>query len=177
MFAVHLYRGPSARDDTAVTRDTISLFDNERDANLKSSVEMVEGALIELGHIVADARREHEHSERCWHVEAGSAQVDIYLIDAGPLWTLRVSAAVMTPGDDTDRAALFRSLLEKNASEVTGVAFALEGETVMLVAERSTVDLDPSEVTEIIGRVEKYADTYDDALVEEFGGTRGAAPA
>jgi hypothetical protein len=47
----------------------------------------------------------------------------------------------------------------------------------MLVAERSTVDLDPSEVTEIIGRVEKYADTYDDALVEEFGGTRGAAPA
>jgi hypothetical protein len=175
MFVVHLVRGPSARDDTAVTRDTISLFDNERDANLKSSVEMVEGALIELGHIVADARVERDDSERSWHVEAGSASVDIHLIDAGPLWTLRVTAAVLTITGDTRRDELFRAVLEKNAAEVTGAAFAVAGETVMLVAERSTVDLDPSEVLEIVARVKKYADDYDDALVAEFGGARGAS--
>lgn len=157
-----------------MTRDTISLFDNERDANLKSSIEMVESSLIELGHIVADARRSHEQAERCWHVEAGSAEVEIYLIQSEPLWILRVSASVMTATGDTRRDELFRTLLEKNASEVTGVAFALEGDTVMLVAERSTVDLDPSEVLEIIARVQRYADKYDDALVDEFGGVRGA---
>lgn len=158
-----------------MTRDTISLFDNERDANLKSSIEMIENALIELGHVVADTRCEKAGAERCWRLVAGSAQVDVELIDdRAPAWTLRASAAVMTASGATDRESLFRHLLEKNASAVSGAAFALAKDTVMLVTERSTVDLDPSEVRDLIARVETYADQYDDALVEAFGGEHGA---
>lgn len=158
-----------------MARDTISLFDNERDANLKASIEMIENALIALGHVVAESRCEKAGAERCWRLAAGSAQVDVELIDdRAPAWALRASASVMTASAGTDRPALFRHLLEKNAAAVTGAAFALRDDTVILIAERSTVDLDQTEVSDLITRVQQYADQYDDALVEAFGGELGA---
>ena len=159
-----------------MTTPTVSLFDNEREANLTSSVEMIEGALIELGHVVADSRRAEEGAERSWRVSKGSAHVDVHLLEGDPLWILRISAAVMTCDEGVDVAALFRHLLEKNAHEVTGAAFALEGPVVHLVAERSTLDLDPGEVRQTIERVQNFADDYDEALVERFGGRIGAEP-
>lgn len=157
-----------------MTTPTVSLFDNEREANLTSSVEMIEGALIELGHIVAESRRDEDGVEKSWRVDKGSAHVDVRVLSGEPLWTLRVSAAVMTCNDQVSREELFRYLLAKNAREVTGAAFALEGDVVLLVAERSTVDLDPSEVRQTIERVQRFADDYDEALVERFGGAVGA---
>lgn len=159
-----------------MTTPTVSLFDNEREANLTSSVEMIEGALIELGHIVAESRRGEDGIERSWRVGKGSAHVDVRLLESSPLWILRISAAVMTCDDSVDRAALFANLLEKNAREVTGAAFALDGDMVILVSERSTLDLDPGEVRESIERVQTWADQLDGVLVERFGGTLGASP-
>src|SRR5687768_18137054 len=52
---------------------------------------------------------------------------------------------------------LFRSLC--------GAAFATEGDQVLLLAERSTLDLDRSEVLELIKRITTYADEHDDVLV------------
>jgi hypothetical protein len=46
---------------------------------------------------------------------------------------------------------------------------------VLLVAERSTLDLDRSEVIELIKRITTYADEHDDVLVARFGGRIGAA--
>ena len=54
------------------------------------------------------------------------------------------------------------------------VMFSLKGETIVLTAARSTVDLDPSEVKDIILQIGYYADVYDDELVNEFGGKRHA---
>ena len=54
-------------------------------------------------------------------------------------------------------------------------AFAVQGDQVLLVSERSTLDLDRSEVRELIKRVTTYADDHDDVLVARFGGTMGSA--
>ena len=68
--------------------------------------------------------------------------------------------------------ALYQHLLERNA-ELWGAAFALELDKVVLVAERSTLDLDRSEVADMIRRVTTYADDHDDTLVAKFGGRLG----
>ena len=72
-----------------------------------------------------------------------------------------------------DTEALFRRLLALNALEIHGAAFAVRDPYVLLVAERTTRDLDRSEVYDLIHRVQEYADAWDDALVSEFGGTLG----
>ncbi len=51
-------------------------------------------------------------------------------------------------------------------------AFAVRQDRVIITADRTTRDLDRSEVVEMIERVAAYADKFDDELVEEFGGTR-----
>ena len=76
------------------------------------------------------------------------------------------------PQDPKNLSSLCRHLLTLNAGTLVGVAFGLNGDHVVLVAERNTFDLDLSEVQDMINRVGHYADYYDDALVNEFGGQR-----
>ena len=80
----------------------------------------------------------------------------------------------MTLDAAVDRAALFAHLLELNA-RLCGVAFATDGDRVLLVSERSTLDLDDSEVRDAIERVTTYADEHDDVLVARFGGRVGGS--
>jgi hypothetical protein len=54
-----------------------------------------------------------------------------------------------------------------------GNAFAVDRDRVLLVAERSTLDLDRSEILDLIKRVTVTADDHDDQLVAQFGGTLG----
>ena len=76
------------------------------------------------------------------------------------------------PDSPENQAALFRRLLVINAQEMTSVAFGLRNETIVLTTDRTTVDLDPSEVRDMILRLGYFADVYDDELVNEFGGRR-----
>jgi hypothetical protein len=79
----------------------------------------------------------------------------------------------MTIDDKVDRPALFSHLLELNAG-LAGAAFATDGDHVLVVCERSTLDLDRSEVQDLIVHVTTTADDHDDALVARFGGRLGA---
>lgn len=151
----------------------MSLFDNQREANLDSTVAMVEDVLIELGHFVNDCRSEREGAARAWALQHGSATIDIGLLEREGDLRLRVSATVLTLDGAVDRPALFGRLLALNAEAISGAAFALEADHVLLLGERTTVDLDRSEVLDLVSRVQRYADEHDDALVREFGGTPG----
>ena len=73
-------------------------------------------------------------------------------------------------------AALYKRLLEANASELVGVAFGLRDGEVVLVSERSVRDLDGSEVDALIRSVGRVADRFDDALAKEFGAQRSSDP-
>lgn len=152
----------------------MSLFANERAANLESTVAMVQDVLIELGHYVSDCRRNRANSVHAWTIRKGSASIAIDLLERPEFWRVRVSAIVMTLDARVDKVALYQELLSLNAVHVTGAAFALEEAEVLLVSERSTLDLDRSELRDLVSVVRNFADDYDDKLVDKFGGTRGS---
>lgn len=150
-----------------------ALFANQRETNLASTLVLVEAALAELGHPAPASRTKEGSAPHAWRIPKGSSVTTVTLIHRTEFTHLRVCATVMTLDPAIDRAALFAHLLDLNAA-LCGVAFATAGDRVLLVAERSTLDLDRSEVLELIRRVTTYADEHDDVLVARFGGRVGA---
>lgn len=150
------------------------LFSDAREANLRSCVSMVEDVLQTLGHSAEQSRVEGKDAAPAWKVRKGSASVYILVVARGEENLLRIVAPVLFLEDKMDRPRLFQRMLELNHSEVYGAAFALDNDAglVVLVSERLTVDLDRSEVLDLVKRVEEYADRYDDILVDEFGGKK-----
>ena len=149
------------------------LFANQRETNLASTVALVEAALADLGHSAPASRTKDSGALHAWQISKGSSLTKVTLIHRTDFTHLRVSAVVMSLDRKVDRPVLFAHLLDLNAS-LCGVAFATAGDQVLLVAERSTLDIDRSEVLELIRRVTTYADEHDDVLVTRFGGRRGA---
>ncbi len=157
----------------------LSLFDNSREINTMSTITMVEDVLIALGYFVNDCRTEEPEARRSWQIIKGSAHVSIRLLDRPDHPHLRVASTVMrTPAgmDPLRRASLHTELLARNLA-LCGMGFAVDGDQVLLVTERSTLDLDRSEVLDLINRVQDHADLVDDALVAEYGGSLGLTPA
>ncbi len=157
-----------------VKEQPLGLFANERETNLDSMVVMMEDVLIELEHIVHECRCDRQGSAQSWTIRKGSAAIDIDLVEHPDSYRLRVSATVMTLNENVNREALFARLLALNAVEITGAAFALQDSRVLLLSERSTMDLDRSELHDLVSTVQVFADEYDDKLVDEFGGIRGS---
>jgi hypothetical protein len=153
-------------------RPSAQLFENHREVNLASTVAMIEDLLIERGHFLNDARTEVPGTIRAWRIHKGSASVRISVLERPDFPHLRVASAVFRHPAGVDRIQLFQQLLTHNA-ELCGAAFALVGNQVVLVAERSTLDLDRSELADMVTRVQTYADDFDDVLVAEYGGDMG----
>jgi hypothetical protein len=149
-----------------------SLFANQRESNVASTVALVEQALTQLGHAPAASRVTEPGTAQAWRIVVASAITRVAVTRRSAFPHLRVSSVVMTLDAAVDRGALFAHLLDLNAS-LCGAAFATEGDQVLLVSERSTLDLDLSEVLELIERVTTYADEHDDVLVARFGGRAG----
>jgi hypothetical protein len=150
----------------------MALFSNKQESNLRSCIQMVEDVIKTLGHDPDESRIETHDDMPAWRVQKGSAFVTVLIVSdgKGDENQLQVSASVLRLDGKVDRARLFQRLLELNAAKIKGAAFGLQGDDVVLVAERSTLDLDLSEVEDLVKKIEEYADHYDDALVAEFGG-------
>lgn len=151
----------------------LGLFNNGSEANLSSTVAMVEDVLVELGHFLNECRADDDKALHSWVVVKGSASIRISLVPGGEYAKLRVVSPVMTTDARVDVLKLYRTLLALNCDELSGCAFGCRLNEVLLIAERSTLDLDRSEVFDLLRRVQEYADHYDDRLVEEFGGRLG----
>ena len=149
-----------------------SLFANQRETNLTSTVALIEEVLREQGHDPARARITVDGASHAWQIKTGSAITRVTVFPTPDFTHLRVRSVVMTIDETVDRAALFQHLLETNC-DLWGAAFGLELDHVVLVAERSTLDIDRSEVADMIRRVTTYADDHDDKLVAKFGGRLG----
>jgi hypothetical protein len=151
----------------------LGLFNNGSEANLVSTVAMVEDVLVELGHYLNECRADYEHALHSWCVVKGSASIRISLVPGGEYAKLRVVSPVITTDARVDVLKLYRTLLSLNCEELSGCAFGTRQNEVLLIAERSTLDLDRSEVFDLLRRIQEYADYYDDRLVDEFGGRLG----
>lgn len=151
----------------------IGLFENPSEATVNSVAHLVEDVLVELGHFVNECRDNSATGQRAWRVTKGSATIRLSLSANGQPPRLRIVSSILTMDGAVDRAALFERLLNLNAEALSGAGFAVRGDEVQIVSERSTLDLDRSEVLEAVRTVESYADNYDDLLVTQFGGIRG----
>lgn len=145
-----------------------------RDKNLKATVKMVESVIVDLGLSPEDNRLNTEGP--AWGLAKGSAEVFIFINpgqgDDKGNYIQCISPVLKLPEHQANKLALFLRLLQINAEGLDGVAFGIKGDTVVLTTGRSTVDLDPSEVREMVLQIGYYADLYDDELVNEYGGKR-----
>ncbi len=148
------------------------LFDNSWESNATSAIGLVEQALAALGHDPAACELDDSTMLRSWWFAEGSAQVTVSLRRRPGTPHLRVATPVMTPPADADPAPLHADLLARNA-ELCGMAFAVVGGSVLLVSERTTRDLDRSEIVTLISDLARHADAVDDPLVARYGGRRG----
>jgi hypothetical protein len=146
------------------------LFQNKQESNLRSCVQMIEDAITVLGHKPEGSRLDVPGMLPAWRVQKGSAHVYIILSARGEENWIRVTAPVLHLDPALDPAPLFRRMLELNATQVLGAAFALDKEAVILTVQRSTQDLDQSEVLAMLRHVEEWAERHDRELVAEFGG-------
>ncbi len=150
------------------------LFANHRETNLASTVVLVEKTLAELGHPTPGSRIDDRSALHAWQITKGSSISRVTLIHRSEFTHIRVVSIVMTLDAKVDRLALFAHLLDLNAG-LCGAAFATDGDHILLLGERSTLDLDRSEVLDLITRITTYADEHDDVLVARFGGRIGKA--
>jgi hypothetical protein len=154
----------------------MKLFGSKQEANLKSTREMVERVISELGLAPAENRLHTDDGSPAWGLMRGSAQVFIFVrpgAEDESYNSIQVISPLMKVPEATQaRLSLFQRLLELNAQEIAGAAFGIKDETVVIITDRSTQDLDRSEVKDMILRVGYFADTFDDALVTQFGGLR-----
>jgi hypothetical protein len=153
---------------------TTGLFANQRESNLTSTIALIEDVLTELGHDPASARDASTKALHAWKIVKGSATTQVSLVNRTEFPHLRVCSVVMTLDGKVERSLLYQALLDLNAS-LCGAAFATEGDRVLMLSERSTLDLDKSEVRDLIKRVTTYADDHDDMLVAHYGGTMGGS--
>jgi len=153
---------------------TSALFANQRETNLTSTIALVEDVLAELGHPAPGSRTADPTALNAWRIPKGSAMTHVTLLHRTEFTHLRVSAIVMTLDAKVDRPALFAHLLELNTT-LCGTAFGSDGDRIVLLSERTTLDLDRSEILDTILRVTTCADEHDNVLVARFGGAIGVA--
>ncbi|MCC7535642.1 MAG: YbjN domain-containing protein [Deltaproteobacteria bacterium] len=153
----------------------MALFEDGTETAWTIAVKLVERAIADLGLDPVAVRAREDGSPGLWAIQRGSATVVISVVAKGDgrEGTLRVLAPILTPpADPAGQSRLFRRLLELNGSELTGAAFGLLGGDVVVVAERSIVDLDASETDALLAVVADVADRYDDELAAQFGAVR-----
>ncbi len=139
------------------------LFANQRETNLASTILLVEEVLAERD--VVDPVDE-PLAVKAWRV---GKDARVSLINRSEFSHIRVQAPVMVLDGKVDRSALFAELLDHNA-HLCGAAFATDGDRVLLVSERTTLDLDKSEVADLIERVTGYVRQHAEVLVRRHGG-------
>lgn len=136
---------------------------------------LLESVVRKLGLDPKKVERSSDDQHVTFAVKRGSANVVISTGAADGSRYVRVAAPVMVPPEDADKkAALFQRLLELNAAGLSNAAFGLLDGRVIVVSERPAIALQEVEVEQMVRHLAAVADTFDDKLVAEFGGVRGA---
>ncbi|MGE0785888.1 MAG: YbjN domain-containing protein [Sandaracinaceae bacterium] len=140
------------------------------------AIALVERTITALG-VDPAASRSQRDGHVAYALRRGSARILIAVhapseeLNEG---RLRVIAPVVHLAGVTREAELYRHLLEANARELVGAAFAVSGDEVVVVTERSVRDLDASEVDAMVRTVGRLADRYDDELAAAYGAARSS---
>ena len=143
-------------------------------AELEHAAALVEDVIRRMGLEPDKVRIAVPEPSRGWSLMRGSAAVAVFLRPprkGEDSAQLRIVAPIIRVAEG-DVSALFRTLLELNAGGLGAVAFGVQEDRVVVVAERRVLDLERAEVEFLIHRVGAVGDHYDDELIARFGGTR-----
>jgi len=154
----------------------MTLFADQAKTDVERAVALVEKTIESLG-IAPDTSRKERDGHVAYALRRGSARILIAVhAPSGELTEgrIRVVAPVVLLPPEGEEHALFKHLLTANATELVGAAFAVSGDEVVVVTERSVKDLDDSEVDTMIRTVGRVADRYDDDLSKRFSLTRSS---
>jgi hypothetical protein len=154
----------------------MSLDEERASTDAERAVSLVEAAIQRLG-IDPEASRTERPGHVAFALRRGSARILIAVhAPEGERaeGRIRVVAPVVKLPDAAKHLDLFRWLLQANAAELVGAAFAVSANEVVVVAERSVTDLDASEVDSMIRNVGRIADTYDDQIADSFDAVRSS---
>lgn len=152
----------------------MNLFGSENDDETTRAARLVEDTLRALGLDPEHLSRPAPSGGKAWSMMRGSAAIAVLVRppregEESPF--LRVISPIVVPAAGNE-LALYRRLLELNASGLGSASFGLHDGRIVVVSERPTRDLDPGEVRYILQTVGAIADHYDDALVKLFGGQK-----
>jgi len=154
--------------------DVKAALSQEQRQDAERVVKMVETHLASEGLSLEKVRIPTKDGHPAWAFVQGSALVRIHLVYGSADMTANyiqvVAPVVLVPSQN--REAIYRKLLSLNADELWMCGFAIRDDTVLVTADRTTLDLDLSEVVEMIERVAVYGDRFDDELAKEFGAVR-----
>ena len=109
-------------------------------------------------------------AEGCgWWLTEGSARIYIFVQDApgGPV--IRVTSPLVNV-PERNKEGFYRHLLDINAT-LTSCALATHENTVLIVSQRPTAQLDQEELDALVWNVAYVADLLDNKLVTEYGAT------
>jgi hypothetical protein len=108
----------------------------------------------------------------CEPFQRGSAEGKACIVESPETpgeYEFQVQMGIMWTPDD-DREVFYRRLLEVNHGFRGRAAFCVDAQgMVSLVAARPVLDLDSSEVVDLILWTSQQADRFDDVLLKEFG--------
>lgn len=145
-------------------------------ADVERALALVEQTITALG-IDPTASRTRREGHSAYALRRGSARILIAVhAPSGELTEgrIRVVAPCVRLPPPEEEHALLRRLLEANATDLVGAAFAISADEVVVVAERAIADLDASEVDTMIRNVGRVADRFDDELSRTFGLARSS---
>lgn len=145
------------------------LFGNRTPAPGDRLAKLIESVLQDLGLDPAQTTIASRDGPM-WGLLKGSAEVYVAIIETDGETYVQITAPIMeVPENPT---ALFKRLLELNCDELSGAAFGVRGDRVVITLDRPAVDVDRAQLKEMIVRAGTYADHFDDLLVVEFGGRK-----
>lgn len=134
------------------------------------TIKLVEAVLEDLG-LDANEAQIPSREGMLWGLVKGSAEVYVRVVESDDDNFVQVISPMMAMPDD-EPGALLQRLLQLNADELSGAAFGVRGDRVVVTAERPVTGLERAELKDMIVRVGTYADHYDDMLVAEYGGKK-----
>lgn len=104
-----------------------------------------------------------------WGLQRGSAQLYIiHSYDLKSSWLQVISPILSLPAQDK-RLECYEHMLELNAKGLINCAFGIEEGKICISSDRSTKDLQLSELQDMVLCVSAFADDYDDKIATKFG--------
>jgi hypothetical protein len=140
---------------------------------LAAAKSIVEEAVKKLGVNPDEVRARDAADQVAWALKRGSAQILVAAIVREGGTVLRVVAPVVVY-EPSKKDALFAKLLELNGEGIASCAFGVMKDRVVVISEQPAEGLDAGRVQSIVKAVAAVADTWDDKLVQDFGGRRAS---